>query len=243
MNKFSGDYATKKCFNDECDRYFHGHYCLNKFCVEYKKNIYCLQCYKKITIEKAKIQLKDFKEHYNFLYRNFLSKNTNSFYTFFPQVKDKVYFILQAYEDYLRGNFENIIYETDELFFWKKNRIFKDNATFECEILNIDYCFPNNMSIHLIQKMYKKDIYEKLKLIIKLELKVLNDYECVNEDNNLINIIFFENNLPDFLINKETYESNQILFERTIKEDSECHFDIVMADGVFKSKLLKVRNL
>ncbi len=89
--------------------------------------------------------------------------------------------------------------------------------------------------------MYKKDIYEKLKLIIKLELKVLNEYECVNEDSNLINIIFFENNLPDFLINKITYDANQNLYEKTVKEDSENYFNIVMADGVYRSKLLNVR--
>ena len=182
--------------------------------------------------------MKEEKNHYNFLYRNFLTKNIHSFYTYFPQINDKVYFILQAYEDFLRMNFESIIYEIDSIFFWKKSRIIKDNCTFECEIVNIEYSFPNDMTVSLIQKSYKKEIYERLKLIIKLELKIINDYESVNEDN-IIKIIFFENNLPDFLINKASYETNLKLLKKQNKEQVN-YFDIVMADGIFKSKLLGV---
>ena len=182
--------------------------------------------------------MKEEKNHYNFLYRNFLTKNIHSFYTYFPQINDKVYFILQAYEDFLRMNFESIIYEIDSIFFWKKSRIIKDNCTFECEIVNIEYSFPNDMTVSLIQKSYKKEIYERLKLIIKLELKIINDYESVNEDN-IIKIIFFENNLPDFLINKASYETNLKLLKKQNKEQVN-NFDIVMADGIFKSKLLGV---
>ena len=94
------------------------------------------------------------------------------------------------------------------------------------------------MTVSLIQKSYKKEIYERLKLIIKLELKIINDYESVNEDN-IIKIIFFENNLPDFLINKASYETNLKLLKKQNKEQVN-NFDIVMADGIFKSKLLGV---
>src|SRR5690606_37757387 len=139
-------------------------------------------------------------------------------------------------------NFENIIYEVDDIFFWKKRQMLKKNATFECEILSIGYCFPNDNTVSLVQKIYKKDIYERLKIIIKLELKVINDYESVSEDN-IVNIICFENNLPDFLINKTTYENNLAFYQKHVEDNIDYNFiwfDIVMSDGVFKSKLLKV---
>ena len=183
-----------------------------------------MECFKNISFSKSKPLMKEEKNHYNFLYRNFLTKNIHSFYTYFPQINDKVYFILQAYEDFLRMNFESIIYEIDSIFFWKKSRIIKDNCTFECEIVNIEYSFPNDMTVSLIQKSYKKEIYERLKLIIKLELKIINDYES---------------NLPDFLINKASYETNLKLLKKQNKEQVN-YFDIVMADGIFKSKLLGV---
>jgi len=86
-----GENATKKCCFESCNRYFHGQYCLDIYCVEYNKNLYCLECFKFINKKSLSRSIRNLHTSYSgyplkLINRDFFLKNTFSFYNYYPQV-------------------------------------------------------------------------------------------------------------------------------------------------------------
>jgi hypothetical protein len=272
----NSDYATKKCSGRGCERYFHGYMCLTKYCVEVDVDmIYCMECYKKKFVDLDEKQLMRKNENhaiskvkFNGISREFFLKEKFSLYSYYPQIDDRIYFVIHAYEDFLRNNFENIILEIEDsdIFFWKSDTFLNNGMTninldytnpFLCQVIQMEYAFPNINTQTLIKSLYVKDWQGKLKILIKLKLKILSTAKEIN-------IVFFENDYPDFMINAETYEKTQIFFkefisnlERNIDTSNKSKFiensenldlknenglSIVIGDDVYWSNFIKVFN-
>ncbi len=93
-----------------------------------------MECLSKLNINKENKEIatthpqtSQLAVSYKNVSRDYSTKSEYWFYVFYPQVKDRVYFMLKAYEDFLRFYYDSIIMEFDEsqkIFFWK------DEATF-----------------------------------------------------------------------------------------------------------------
>lgn len=239
-----GDYATKKCSNNKCNRFFHGHYCLQKYCIEGEENLlYCLECYKAIFShidEKAMLVTKNTgsKLKYNEMSREFFEKTKFSFYSYFPQLGHQVYFILQSYEDYLRNSFENIIYELNQeerIFFWNDEEdSFDYTKPFLCEVIGMDLAFACEQTNNLLKRLYNSDWQKYLKIIVKLRLRVI-------DTGKQISLIFMENELPDFLVDKQNFENNYKEYLRLLKEGDGRTLNVVIEDIPYPAEFVKVR--
>ncbi len=239
--------ATKKC--KSCDKYFHGFLCLTKYCVEIEDGIVlCLECFKtekinpNITEIETPLSIKEFSD----INRSSLLKTMFSYYTYNPQLNDRVYFILQAYEDFLRKYYENIVFEVDKIFFWLNNN-YDCYTPFPCEVSKIEYCFPNKQTVNILKKTYKSknDWTTKLKIITKINL--LTPFGNID-------IVYFENDCPDFLIlsdnyekNKEIYLSNKKKWETICSEDKDealgnslLDIPIVIGDTSYLTRFIKL---
>jgi WD40 repeat protein len=244
-------FATKKCSEPTCDKFFHGHFCLSKYCIETPVNenkFTCLEC--------VRILNKDNKDttqaiSYKHVSRDYFNKSQYSFYVFYPQVKDKVYFILKAYEDFLRNFYDSIIMEFDEnqkIFFWKDEGSFSHESYAKpllCEILKVEFSFPNNNTLNLLKKIHKnKSIWqERLNIIIKLQIKI------TSLDNKVMDIIFFKNDLPDYLISSENFDKNYKLYENLISTINQRENPLIYAvidetnfDANFMKKIDRENN-
>ena len=67
---------------------------------------------------------------------------------YYPQIGEEVYFILHAYLQFLREQYQYIIYEIKEeqrIFWWAENTYIEKNPNFSfyepflCRVKNIDY--------------------------------------------------------------------------------------------------------
>lgn len=64
-----------------------------------------------------------------------------------------------------------------------------------------------------------------------------------NQETNInINLVFFQNTCPEFLIYSETYEKNKIMYER-MAANNERAFDCVIEDTFYKVEKIKVITL
>ena len=237
-------FATKKCHS--CQKMFHGNLCLNQMTVEYNDHKYCLECFKK-KFEKN-IQDKNKTKRINFSNldkKYFLGdKIYNSQY--YPQIEEEVYFILHAYIQFLRDEYEYIIYEIDEkkqrLFWWMENTYIDKNPNFNfyepflCRVKDIEYIFPNNQTIALIKEnnilSNNTMINPELKILIKLKLQI------IDLKNTEITIILFENDNPDFLVRKKIYEETLKYYQETIeKQNNLINLEINLSEDIIKGTL------
>ena len=64
-----------------------------------------------------------------------------------------------------------------------------------------------------------------------------------NQETNInINLVFFQNTSPEFLIYSETYEKNKIMYER-MAANNERAFEYVIEDTFYKVEKIKVITL
>lgn len=235
-------YATKKCMNNNCINYFHGNYCLMKMAIDYDiakpKNeilfIECLECFKKsYIVEVDESHLKKIVINMNDIPKNLFLGEKNQISGYFPQKGENVYFILQAYEVYMRHYIEYIIFELDQetpVFFWKKEENNKWYSPFLCKVVDLNYEFLNPKTLCYLQKLYGNTfIHEKVKIIIRMKLKIL-DF-----DNEIIEIIFFENEQPDFLIREMVYLKSKKYFESR-KNDQ---VQIMLDNEIYNAEIIK----
>ena len=231
-----GQFANKKCTNNNCERYFHGNFCLKKLCVESQNsddNCLCLECYK----DYFEVELNEnFQKIINGINMNLVSKN---FFlekklissVFFPQKGEEIYFIYQAYEAFLQKYYPYIIYEIkNKIFFWEK--CFEINHPILCKIINISYEFQNLKTLAYIKKFYgQKNLQNNIKILIRIQL-----YH--EEENKEFEIIFFENDLPDFLIRRNYYEKTKQYYEEIICKNKNNIIQIYLGNECYEAKIL-----
>ena len=235
-------YATKKCYS--CQKMFHGNLCLSQMTIDYNDHKYCLECFKKKYSRHLQEKVKALK-NFNFekLEKKYFlgEKIYNSQY--YPQKGEQVYFILHAYIQFLRDEYQYIIYEIDEqkqrLFWWadstyiEKNTRFSFYEPFLCRVKNIEYIFPSKQTMALI-----KDKGENIepKILIKLELQIidLKDTE--------ITIILFENDNPDFLVRKQIYEETYKYYnENLINQNNLVNLEVNLSEDIIKVTLTEIQ--
>jgi hypothetical protein len=157
-------------------------------------------------------------------------------------MNEKIYFILQPYQNFLIENFGFIIFSVDinkKIFFWENEIQFYKNP-FLCEIIEIKYEFLNKNSLFILKEIYGKKLKENLKIIIRLKLKVENN------NNNEIEIIFFENSQLEFMIRKDIYEFNKNYYENVIlksfNKNQENILINIKLDEIYQQKIIKIEN-
>jgi len=252
--------ATIKCPGEECSKFFHGNVCFGKYCQIYNKSICCFDCIRNkfINEEKQKLTPNNLNRNclvsentvnYSYLKRDFFLRDKFSFYNYFPQKGEKVYFVLQAYEDFLKRYNQFIIMELekDKIFFWKSfenenvknsNKKFNPYYPFLCEIRNIEFFFNNNETISYLKKVHRGVYKEKIRIYIKLNIEIV-------EINKSFELIFFENSEPDFLINYDNYEINSFLYEDVQKNVlngnlNNYYLETIISDMNYKGRVLDV---
>ena len=232
-----GQFANKKCTNKNCERYFHGNFCLKKLCVESENTednfCLCLECYKNyFEVElNENNQINKNGINMNLVSKKFFLEKKLISSVFFPQKGEEIYFIYQAYEVFLQKYYPYIIYELNKkIFFWEKS--FKINHPIPCKIINISYEFQNLKTLTYIKKFYgQKNFQNNIKIIIRIQLY----YE---EENKEFEIIFFENDLPDFLIRKNYYEKTKLYYEDIICKNNNNIIKIFLGDECYQAKIL-----
>ena len=213
--------------------------------IEYNDHKYCLECFKKKyskhLLEKTKQKRYDFNKIKK---KYFLGEKIyNSQY--YPQKGEEVYFILQAYIQFLRDEYQYIIYEINEekqrLFWWAENTYIEKNPRFDfyepflCKVKNIEFIFPNNQTIALIKENLSNQdtqLNSEMKILIKLQLQIieLKDSE--------ITIIIFENDNPDFLVRKKIYEETLNYYNENIaNKDSLINLEFNLSEDIIKVTL------
>ena len=155
-------------------------------------------------------------------------------------MNEKIYFILQPYQNFLIENFGFIIFSFDlneKIFFWENEIQFYKNP-FLCEIKEIKYEFLNKNSLFILKEIFGKKLKENLKIIIRLKLKVENK-------NNEIEIIFFENSQLEFMIRKDIYEYNKNYYENYILKEFYNKNNVLInikLDEIYQQKIIKIEN-
>ncbi len=255
--------ATIKCPEINCNKYFHGNVCLSKNCQIFNKIICCFDCIKKkfINEEKQKNNFNNYSKNFlgyetsinnvNFsnASRDFFLRNKFSFYNYYPQKGEKVYFVMQAYEDFLKKYHQYIIFElnNETIFFWKNfeninikcsNKKFNPYYPFICEIRSIDFLFNNNDTINYLKKLHRGSYRDKIKILIKLNLEII-------EINKTFEIIFMENNEPDFLINYDNFEVNNEFYENLQQNSLDnnlhnCCLETIISEINYKGRVIDV---
>lgn len=250
--------ATYKCAEEECDKYFHGNVCLAKYCLVFNKYIACFECVRKKFSYEERQKEKfanainknplDYLNFYSDIPRDFFLRNTFSFYNYYPQKGEKVYFVLQAYEDFVKRYYQYIIFELDveNIFFWKRfennnissNKKFNPYYPFLCEVKNIEYMFNNAQTINYLKKIHRGSYREKINIVIKLTLQIF-------EINKTFDIIFMENSEPDFLINYNNYKVNLDYYETLQKNFltgniQNSFLETVIAEINYKGRVFEV---
>jgi WD40 repeat protein len=240
-------FATKKCNSENCDRYFHGFNCISKYTIEIQDSqTYCLDCYraKSMSVEQ-KLQRKNFNNNlpagveFSSLPREFFERTILSSNNYFPQLKDIAYFAIQPYEDYLRNNFASIIHEIDDIFFWKGNQFTGLNYSvpFLCEIITMEFAFSNEKSIKLIKRLNKAKQNENFRILIKLKLKIIDQRLVGNDKPVHVDIVFFENEQPDFLVAASVYEKRRKNLDEIGVNDTVV---VCIGDTDYNAKFIKV---
>ena len=239
------NFATKKCYT--CHKMFHGNLCLNQMTLDYKDHKYCLECFKKKCSKDLQEKTKQKKVNFEKLNKQYFlgEKIYNSQY--YPQKDEEVYFILHAYIQFLRDQYQYILYETKEekqrLFWWVENTYIEKNPRFTfyepflCKVKNIEYIFPNNQTIALIQETKivgenNEQSNSEIKILIKLQLQIvdLKDKE--------ITIILFENDNPDFLVRKKIYEETLNYYNEEINnQENLIDLEINLSEDIIKGTL------
>ena len=238
-------FATKKCNN--CQKMFHGNLCTSQMTVDYHDQKYCLECFKKKYSKNLKDKNKIKNNIFEKLSRNYFlgEKMFNSSY--YPQKDEEVYFILHAYLQFLREQYQYIIYEIKEekqrIFFWAENTYIEKNPRFNfyepflCKVKNIEYIFPNEQTCALLNKEnteLKDGNQDKLnfKILIKLQLQIidLKDTE--------ITIILCENESPDFLVRKKIYEETYNYYKENIfNKENLLNLEVNLSEDIIKVTL------
>lgn len=235
-----------------CARYFHGYNCLGLYCTFYEDKLYCLECFKSLCEENKKpSHTKTVK--FNHLDRKFFLRYNFNFYSYYPQLDDQVYFILQAYEEYLKKFYHTIIFETEEIFFWKNtiNTKFDPYSPFLCEIMKMEYAFPNQDTINLMKTLFKNQTSDCAKLLIKIQLRIKDlDKSAglgLGVTNKTLDIVFFENDLPDFLVHSETYNQNLKIYKNLkinqnlkLFNKQNAEFRLVLGEEIYDIRFLSV---
>ena len=246
-------YATKKC--NSCSKYFHGNFCIEKLCLYSDKDYKCLECYRKDYYNNNFIENQnDFDNinvDYNNIDRTFFFNSVINMNSYFPQLNEKVYFILQPYQNFLIENFGYIIFSFEDInkkiFFWEDEIEFYKNP-FLCEVVEIKYEFLNKNSLFILKEIYGKKLKENVKIIIRLKLKVINEN---NENNNEIEIIFLENSQLEFIIRKDIYDYNKSFYENNIlnvfsnNNNNNIKENILInikLDEIYQQKIIKIEN-
>jgi WD40 repeat protein len=230
-------FATKKCSNEDCIRYFHGYNCNSKYMIEIQDSqAYCLDCYRDKVIN-VEHRVNTTQTCFNAIPRDFYLSNHTSNNIYYPQVKDIVYFVIQPYEDYLRNNFASILCEIDNIFFWKGSAFegFKYETPFLCEITDMEFCFPNENTVKLIKKLNKARQNESYKILTKLTLTITDERFTGKE--RIINIVFFENDQPDFLVNAEAYKAKEEVVHGLGENDL---IEVTIGEGDYNANFIKV---
>jgi hypothetical protein len=230
-------FATKKCSSEVCERYYHGYNCNTKYMIEIQDSqAYCLDCYRNkiVSTEQQKVI---HPPNFSNIPREFYLSAYISNNSYFPQVKDIVYFVIQPYEDYLRNNFASIICEIDDIFFWKGTDFegFKYEIPFLCEIAETEYSLPNDATVRLVRKLNKAKQNESFKILTKLTLNI-TDFRFKGK-NRIIKILFFENQQPDFLINEEAYAVKEEIVNGLSENDA---IDVTIGDKDYNATFIKV---
>ena len=233
-------FATKKCHS--CLKMFHGNLCLTQMTVEYNEHKYCLECFKKKISSTIHEKNKTKKSNFSKIKRKFFlgEKIINSQY--FPQKEEEVYFILHAYIQFLRDQYQYILFEVEEtkqrIFWWMENTYIEKNPRFNfyepflCRIKDIEYIFPNDQTIALIKESDISDNKNDLKILIKLQLQIidLKDTE--------LTIIFCENDNPDFLVRKKIYEQTLQYYNENIdKQNNLLNLEVNLCVDIIKVTL------
>ena len=215
--------------------------------VDYHDQKYCLECFKKKYSKNLKDKNKIKNNIFEKLSRNYFlgEKMFNSSY--YPQKDEEVYFILHAYLQFLREQYQYIIYEIKEekqrIFFWAENTYIEKNPRFNfyepflCKVKNIEYIFPNEQTCALLNKEnteLKDGNQDKLdfKILIKLQLQIidLKDTE--------ITIILCENESPDFLVRKKIYEETYNYYKENIfNKENLLNLEVNLSEDIIKVTL------
>ena len=237
-------FATKKCY--ACQKMFHANLCLSQMTIDYNDHKYCLECFKKKYSKHLQEKIKQKRLNFNKIKKEyFLGKKIyNSQY--YPQKGEEVYFILQAYIQFLRDEYQYIIYEINEekqrLFWWAENTYIEKNPRFDfyepflCKVKNIEFIFPNNQTIALIKENISSNqdnqLNSELKILIKLQLQII---ELKNSE---ITIIIFENDNPDFLVRKKIYEETLNYYNENIaNKDSFINLKFNLSEDIVTANL------
>ena len=217
--------------------------------VDYNDNKYCLECFKKKYSKhlQEKIKTKNKENIFENLSRKYflVEKIFNSQY--YPQIGEEVYFILHAYLQFLREQYQYIIYEIEEekqrIFWWAENTYIEKNPNFNfyepflCRVKDIEYIFPNDQTFALLNKQnasLKNENQDKLdfKILIKLQLQIidLKDSE--------ITIILCENESPDFLVRKQIYQETFDYYKENIfNKDNLINLEVNLSEDIIKVTL------
>jgi hypothetical protein len=284
--------ASIKCSNEKCNKFFHGNICVGKYCIILNKVIYCFECARRFLIKEeeniSKLPIsKDlnynninnasintvnkYYKYFQEISRDFFKKEKFSFFSYYPQVGEKVYFILQAYEDYLKKYHQYIIFELkeSEIYFWKA-------------LENLNLYFSKDSNSNILDNNNNIKIEENDKNLfnpyIPFECEIINiEFDFNNLDtinylrkihrgsykdklnlimkislnilglNKIINIIFLENFEPDFFINSINYNTNH-KFYLDLKSNFNKginHFsviDTIFDDINYKAKVIEVEK-
>ena len=228
-------FATKKCSNKNCEKYFHGNYCLQKLCVEAQENIsQCLECYKEyfeIELNNDSNQKPFGGVDMNLIPKNFFLEEKIFPSIYFPQKAEEVYFIYQGYEAFLQKYYPFIIYELKgKIFFWENS--FNVNYPILCKIINISYEFENPKTISFVKIFFgNKHLLNNTKILIRIQLYNI-------EEDKEFEIIFFENDLPDFLIRKNIYEKTKKYYEEVISKNKNMEVQIYLGTEKYQAKII-----
>ena len=114
----------------------------------------------------------------------------------------------------------------------EKNPRFNFYEPFLCRIKDIEYIFPNDQTIALIKESDISDNKNDLKILIKLQLQIidLKDTE--------LTIIFCENDNPDFLVRKKIYEQTLQYYNENIdKQNNLLNLEVNLCVDIIKVTL------
>ena len=241
--KCGSPYATRKCYL--CQKMFHGNLCFNQMSEEYDDHKYCLECFKKKYLKHINgKKIRPNEIEYEKLEKNYFLGTKLNISQYYPQKGEEIYFILHSYIQFLKNNYQYIIYEIDEekqrLFWWidniyqEKNSKFNFYEPFLCKVKNIEYIYPQDKTIILIkEKSSVNQFYKNLKVLIKLTLQI------IDLDKSELIIILFENDNPDFLVRKKIYEETFKYYNEKIITKKDTKFKVNLKDDIIDVKLLE----